>query len=538
MALPAAQAQPASAPRQAETVRFDIFEFAISGNTVLPQLAIERAVYPFLGPDKGVADVESARKALEKAYQNAGFLSVTVDIPPQRVGQSGGEVKLTVVEAPVARLRVTGAQWFLPSEIKAQVPSLAEGSVPNFNDMQAELGALARQTNDREITPLLAAGDQPGTMNVELKVQDRPPLNGFVELNSKQAENTERGRLEASLSYDNLFQRQHSFGLYWFYSPRSPEQANILSANYGLPLGGPGDRLSFSFTTSDSNTPTPLGGGTVSNGTTFGTRWTDQLADVANLRHSLSWGATYRDLQDSNEDVAGFQTSNEPLRYPVFSIGYDLSRVDDTPGRFSTVSAGLNFGLKALGDRKVGCDGRNVDQFECQRAGAKPDFQTVTLGGSHREPIGKGWTVYGRLQAQIASGPLVPAEQITLGGVDTVRGYYDGEQAGDWGVASRFELGSPPLIDVTGIGLTALAFLDRAVVGKKDSLPGEISRVQLGSVGLGARMEAPYGLQVRLDWAHVIFDTEKVGSNGTRQPVTGDGADGQNRWELSVRHTF
>src|SRR5262245_8674753 len=94
-ALDAAQKDAANeegAAESEEKPKFDIFEYQISGNTVLPTLAIEKAVYPFLGPGKSIDDVQKAREALEKAYQSAGYLTVFVDIPEQTV--EGGIVRL------------------------------------------------------------------------------------------------------------------------------------------------------------------------------------------------------------------------------------------------------------------------------------------------------------------------------------------------------------------------------------------------------------------------------------------------------------
>jgi hemolysin activation/secretion protein len=47
---------------------FDIDDFAVQGVNTLPQLELEQAIYPFLGPNKTADDVEKARAALEKAY--------------------------------------------------------------------------------------------------------------------------------------------------------------------------------------------------------------------------------------------------------------------------------------------------------------------------------------------------------------------------------------------------------------------------------------------------------------------------------------
>jgi hemolysin activation/secretion protein len=373
-----------------------------------------------------------------------------------------------------------------------------------------------------------------------LKVQDRLPVNGFVELNSKQSQNTEAGRLEASVSYDNLFQRQHSLGAYWFYAPRKPSEANIISTTYRAPFGAPGDQLFVLWTHADSDTATALGGATVARGDTFGLRWRDELRTTGAYQHGLTWGASYRSLRDKNRDVAGFITPESPLRYPSFNLGYDLVSAGPAPGRLTTFDAGLTVGFAGLGGRTIDCDGRQLDQFACKRAGASPGFQVATLAASHRRPIG-AWSVFARVQAQFASGPLVPAEQITLGGIDTVRGYYEGEQAGDAALAGRFEIESPrfaPGAPGGRVGLKALVFIDRADLRKREALPGEPQRIHLGSYGLGLRLDSTFGLQARLDWAAVVFDTRRLDSAGAREPVSGEAAGRRHRWELSVRQVF
>lgn len=533
VAMPAAAQAPGPVAKPDDQVRFDILEFVVSGNTVLPTLAIEKAVYPFLGPGRTLADAEGARRALEKAYQVAGYLSVTVDIPPQRVGDKG-ELRFNVVEAPVERVRVTGARYHLPSAVTAAVPSLAPGNVPNFNDMQEELANVARETPHREVTPVVTAGDTPGTMNVELKVQDSVPLGGFVELNNKQSPNTVAGRLEASVAYDNLFQRQHSLSGYWFYSPREPQQANIISLTYRAPLGGPGDSLFAIYNHSNSNTPTSLGGATIARGTLVSLRWRDSLRGLPNLQHALTWGANYRDLNDRNDEVAGFSTQLPALRYPSFIVQYELTRADPAVGRVTTFETGLTFGVAAWSRRNVDCNGLPLDQFECRRSGAAPGFQVFNLSVAHREPLGKEWLLYARLQAQLSLDPLIPAEQSTLGGVDTVRGYLEGEQSGDSSVAGRIELSTPRLVSLGRAGLKALLFGDRAMLRRHAALPGELSTVQMGGVGIGLRVDSEFGFQARFDWARPLFDTRRLDSTGLQPATTA----GDARWEVGVRQSF
>ena len=509
--------------RSAEEPRFDILEFVVQGDTVLGTAAIERAVYTFMGVQRNAADAEGARKALEKAYQDAGFLSVNVVLPPQQVDQSGGELRLLVVQSPVEKLRITGAQYSVPSRLRKALPNLAPGVVPNFNEMQEELALLARANSDREITPIIAAGDQPGSMNVELKVQDSLPLHASVEINNKQSQNTVAGRVEAAISYDNLFQRGHSVGLNWIYAPRRPADANILSLNYSLPMGGVGDRMHLSYLHSDSSTPTALGGATVSRGDTWRLRWRDELPRLDGINHALTWGVTLRNLRDANLGVAGFTTPSSPLRYPTFNASYELDLSDtaggNREGRSSHLQADLTVSLPTFSGRMVDCFGTQRDQFDCKRSGARPDFQVLGLTLSHREPLGR-WFASARLQAQISDSPLIPAEQVVYGGRDSVRGYYEGEHAGDVGAAMRFELNTPAWQVADTLSLRALGFYDRAVVRRLEPLPSEVAGATLASAGFGLRVESVAGLQASLVWARILPSAASASGRRNRLDFT------------------
>jgi hemolysin activation/secretion protein len=495
-----------------------------------------------------VSDAEGARKALEQAYQDAGFLSVNVVLPPQRVDEAGGEIRLRVVQAPVEKLRVTGAQYTLPSAVKEALPSLAPGNVPNFNEMQQELARFSRASADREITPILAAGEQPGTMNVELKVQDSLPVHGSVEFNSKQSQNTRAGRLEAGLNDANLFQRGHDIGLSWYYSPVRPSEADIQSLNYSLPFGGTGDRLYLSLVNSNSNTPTPLGGATVSRGQTFRLRWRDELPERAGLNHGLTWGGTWRHLRDRNDDVAGASTETPSLRYATFSLAYDLQLQGSVNGRNSSLQAELTVSPPGLNRRDVDCgDSGVIDQFACkryiginsagQRQGASAGFQVLGLSLSHREPLG-AWALSARLQAQITDTPLIPSEQAVYGGFDSVRGYYEGEQSGDLGAALRIQIDTPSWALSERTALSGLFSWDNARLRRLYALPSEIANTRMGSVSLGMRLNTGFGLQATLNWARVLVDTSRLDSLSGQQPVTGSAAGREQRWDFSLRQSF
>jgi len=441
-----------------------------------------------------------------------------------------------VVAAPVERLRVVGATNVLPSRVRDAVPSLAAGNVPNFNELQQELGTLALALPDAEVTPVLAAGTRPATLAAELKVQDSVPLHGSIELNDKQSLDTTRGRLEAALSYDDLFQRRHALALNWFVAPRDTRQANILTGTYALPLGGEGDRLSLGFTAADTNTPTAVGGATVSRGETLRLRWRDQLAAPQGFSHGVSYGATVRNLRDRSLQADGSALGTTPLRYGTLQLGYDLVVQGDTAGRQSSLQADFILSPGGGNRRTVDCFGTQREQFACKRPDAEPRFQTLNVTLTHREPLGR-WSLLARLQGQLADAPLAPSEQIVFGGQDSVRGYFEGEQAADTGLAVRLELGSPGWAVWRGGSVSGLAFVDAAAGRRLYATPTEVATPRLASTGIGLRVASGSGLQATFSWAHVLQHTTRL-VNGKQVPVSGSDAGRAQRWHLNLRQGF
>lgn len=238
----AAQIQPASRVTQNQAIQnpeevgsLYIQEYRIEGAHQLPRLEIEEAVYPYLGPGRTVQDVEKARAALENAYQTKGYQTVAVQVPPQQV--ASGVVVLQVVEGKVGRLRIHGSRYFSLEQIRRAAPSLAEGKVPNFNEVTHDIVAL-NQNPDRRVTPTVRAGTEPGTVDVDLMVKDALPLHGNIELNNRYSPNTTPLRINGSISYNNLWQLGHAIGFSFQLAPENIQNAEVFSAYYLLRFPG------------------------------------------------------------------------------------------------------------------------------------------------------------------------------------------------------------------------------------------------------------------------------------------------------------
>jgi hemolysin activation/secretion protein len=476
---------PAAAPAAAEPA-FDIWEYEIEGNSVLPVAAIERAVQAHLGPGQSMRAVEAARNALEAAYQQAGYLTVVVDIPEQRV--DGGVVRLSVLEGVLGQLYVTGSRYHDQGVIRRALPGLQPGAVPNFNEVQQQLAGLNRD-DSRRVQPVIKPGKLPGTVDLDLQVSDKLPLYGTLELNNQHAAGTEPLRASATLRYDNLFQREHSLALTLQTAPQQPAQSRAVVLNYSLPAGD-GDTWALSSSWSNSDVETLGGTQALGRGTTVGLRHHHNLG-VGTGSGTVSLGADVKFLRD--RVASGSSGLETPLRYLPLQAAFNGQWSQGAESLALTTS--LSLAWQRLLQRQVDCAGTPQDQFDCKTQGASGSFGVFKLDGRWTLPLGTSALVT-RLAAQVASGPLVSAEQFALGGADTVRGYFESEVSADHALLGSLEWrGANLLPRDAGAGpldLKPLAFLDLARGYLAQPGTGQQAHSSLLGAGLGLRLSATW----------------------------------------------
>ncbi|MCX5592590.1 ShlB/FhaC/HecB family hemolysin secretion/activation protein [Alcaligenes endophyticus] len=483
-----------SAPAQAQQT-VTINEYIVRGNTVLDQRLIEQAVYPHLGEGRTLDNIEQARDALQQAYQEAGYQSVYVDLPEQQVEH--GIVILQVTEAKVGRLRVEGAQYNSPLAIRDAVPALAEGQVPDFEQAQSQLADLNR--GSRQVMPLVREGALPGTLDVDLRVEDKMPWNGSVAFNNDYSADTTKTRAIVSLGHDNLWQLGHSASLTYFTAPERKGDASVISGSYTLPTSKHWD-LQLSGYNSNSDIATIGGTNVLGKGHSYGARFTYSPDFQAPWFHSFSAGLDYKRFRE--ELRFGGDSDQVPLTYIPLNLGYNGYRYSE--GSQSSVAVDI-----VASPRSMFGIGSDDEEFDYKRYRADPSFALLKLNLSHTQSLPRDWQMYARLGGQLASGPLVSNEQFSAGGTGTVRGYLAAERSGDEGYNSSIELRTPSLSKWLGSNVNEwrfYAFADAARVRLLDPLPEQEHDFSLASIGLGTRMQVLNWLSANFDWAYPLKD--------------------------------
>lgn len=514
LAVPGYAQKPVPAASAAEASTFDVLEFVIDGNTVLPRTMVEKAIYSFLGERRTIKDVESARDALERAYHDAGYLSVVIDIPEQKVDER--VVRLQVVEGRVDRLKVTGSRYYTLGQIRASVPALAAGEVPYFPQAQDQLAKLSTAA-DRKVTPVLRPGSAPGKLEVDLKVDDRLPVHGSLELNNRRSADTKPLRLAAALRYDNLWQRGHSAALSFQTSPEDTKQVKALFGSYTMTLPNSDKVLAVYAVNTSSSVSTVGGTNVLGDGTIVGARMISPLPGRSNFSHSLTLGMDYKHFGEATK-LTGADTVRTPISYIPFLIGYNATSQDDSG--ITQLGATFNFGVRGIGDQRIDCFGQFINEFACKRFNASSNYSYVRAEASRTHTLPRGFTLFGKLDVQYSGQPLISNEQFSAGGGDTVRGYYESEVLGDEGFRGTIELRSPSLFagdakDAWG-QLNVIAFFDGAALKVVEPLPSQTSRFTISSAGVGLRLKAVRGFVASVDIARPLRGTNRTPSGATR----------------------
>lgn len=496
---------------------FPVRQIRIQGAKLLSGDEIADAIYPYLGLGRTLEDLERARAALEKAYRDKGYQTVSVELPQQN--GTRGIIYMTAIENEVGRLRVREAKYFLPSEIKRNAPSLAEGTVPDFAKVQDDIVALNTWA-DRKVTPSLQPGVRPGTVDVDLTVEDALPLHGSIELNNRYSPDTTPLRLNASINYNNLWQLGHSIGFSTQLAPERIEDAEIYSAFYIARFAqAPNFSLMLLGTLQNSDVSTLGGAAVAGRGETAGIRALFSLPthkfDGGTYFHSVSAGIDYKKF-DEDVDFANTVLTT-PIDYYPLTLSYGGGWVRENS--FTEINAAAIWHFRGLGS--------TPSEFDTKRFEADGAFFYLRGDVSHTHDLDSGFQLFGKAQAQASMDALINSEQFAGGGTSTVRGYLESEALGDKGWFLTAELRSPSLFKTTKSGKEPIAespetperewrfhtFWDGGRLYLNEPLPDQTDLFRLSSWGVGTRIVFRKNIEGSVEVAWPLHDQPSTDAN-------------------------
>ncbi len=231
-ATPTTAASDTNAPAGTNRRTFEVRGYQIYGNTVLPPEDF-LLLTNYTGPAVEISRLRQGLGELQLHYRNLGFATIAITLPQQRL--TNGYVRVQVVEGQLSRIKVQGSRYYSSNNVLRALPSLTTNVLLNTKWLQPELDQ-ANANPDRQIYPVINPGLEPGTSELTLKVKDRLPLHGHMEINDKGTPNTPLLRIDSALQYNNLWQLEHQIGVEYNFSPQEMKWNDYMPRFYDQPM--------------------------------------------------------------------------------------------------------------------------------------------------------------------------------------------------------------------------------------------------------------------------------------------------------------
>ena len=482
---------------------------AISSNGKAPEddpTVIKRKLSP--------AELVQASGAITKLYTDRGYITSGAYVPAEVLNGAPPEIRVVEGKLQTINVKIESPKFLGLGQRLSQ--DYVRHRLARWIRLPLEINQLADAVKLLEQDPLiesikteLAPGTTTGSSVLNVTAKQAPPLHITGTVDNGRAPSVGRLRQQVSLSQANLLGLgdRLQVGL-----NRSAGSRGV-DLSYAIPVNASNGTLSFLYSNNRGQVvEQPF-----------------QDLDIKSRSQSYEIGFRQPLLQTSTEEFAlslrgthyrnegvFLETLNEGTAIPFPSRGSDSNGVTKiTALRFGqawvkrgerdviSLQSEFNLGLTALGATKLDQlpDGRF---FSWQGRGfwvhsLAPDTLVVLKG-----------------QLQFADRPLVPVEQISLGGVDTVRGYRTGVLLADNAWFASAEMYLPVLrIPKWRSVVQVVPFVDLARGwnrGDEKPAPGS-----LASTGLGLQWKIGDNFRARVDWGIPLINTTAGNGQSLRE---------------------
>jgi hemolysin activation/secretion protein len=485
--------------------QFQLRQVRIVGNTVFSDETLRAVAEPYLNRPVSSEDLEALRRALTRLYVKAGYINSGAVLPDQTI--ANGTVAYRMIEGDLTRITFSGKRWFRDAYLRRRLTLGVEPPL-NVNVLQERLLRLQQDDRIEQLNAELQPGIRPGESELHVQVTEHSPYFVALEFNNYQSVTigAERGLL--TVAHRNL--TGHGDVLNFTYG-RSAGLDLQVDTSYTLPLTARDTTISLRYERNNSSVISE----------SFDALDIKSRSETGsfNLRHPF-----YRDLRREFALTLGgkrAQSKSFLLDIPFsFSAGTEngesivtvLSLTAEwsnrTPRAILALQSRFSVGIDALdatthSDRAIP-DSRFfawLGQVQWARRFTQQDLQLRF-----------------RLIWQLSNDPLLPTEQIAVGGRFSVRGYRENQLIRDNALIVSMETLIPLVQHHRWADFVhVIPFVDFGRGwNRKVETPDPTN---LASIGLGvrwaatARLVMPIRAQLDVWWGYKLLDVDTEGGN-------------------------
>ncbi len=476
-----------------QTGEIIINRFEIVGGTVFTAAELAAITAPATNRPIDFAQLQQVASNITQLYVSKGYISSGAYIPGnQSFSPRNGVVKIQIVEGRVEDIVITGLNRLEPNYVRNRI-GLGTQQPLKIDRLLDRLQLLQQDPLIASISAELVTGKTVGTSDIQVKVTEAPTRRAGVSVINNRTPSIGEIQGQVSLTENNLFGIGDSVSLAYGLT----EAGNILDFNYAVPLNPMNGTLRVQYNRSNSRViedpfrPLDIKANAQDVALTYRQPIIQTLPQELALGLTINQRESNIDYLPSGGTRLGFPApgANSSGQTKVTAARFFQDYTTRNTQQVLALRSQVSIGLNALG--------ATVNP-------SAPDGQFLSWRGQAQyvRNLAPDQLLVLKLDSQLADRPLVPLEQITFGGQDTVRGYRQDLLLGDNGLLASAELRFP-IFSTPGNSnkqlLQIVPFLDLGVAWSNAGTPTG-SPNTIASGGLGLRYQSGNSLLAKLDY--------------------------------------
>ena len=492
------QARPAPAPQSAPLQRIDetadlsqqgeakvmVKSVVITGNKEIPTEQLQPLVASLVGSERSLTQLNAAARRITAYYRSQGFAVARAYLPAQDI--TDGAVTISIIEGRISSHKINNQSLLSDERAQAYLGQVKDGDVIKSDQIDRGLLLLQDTPGVSTSRATLQPGASVGTSELLIEVNPAKPYSGNVVLDNYGSRYTGEYRVAGTFNVISPLRIGDQFTVNALTSGQNLSFARLA---YQLPVGSDGLKLGAAY----SDVHYKLGKefealqahGTATSASVFAA-YPFIRSQFKNLNGTVA--LEDKRLKDYVDGTATFT----PKKVTVTSFGLSGSLQDALGGGGIT---GMDLSL-ILG--KLSIDSPTALAIDAASAQSNGSYTRMTYGLNRLQRFTDSTFLSVSLSGQTASKNLDSSEKFSLGGVNGVRAYPQGEAGGDEGYRGTVELRHNVMANVQ-----ATLFYDwgSVTINRKPFGPAASNSRNLAGVGVGVNASlGPVQLRSSLAW--------------------------------------
>lgn len=459
---------------------FFVKEIQVKGNSVLED-EIVKLKQPLENQQISLEQLLQLRSRILQLYAEKGYISSGVFIPNNQ-NVADGIVEIQVVEGELEDIAITGLQRLRKSYVRSRIQRFA-GEPLNQKRLEQALQLLQIDPVIERVNAELTAGSIPGNNILLLKITEAKAFHAGVTFANNQSPSVGSEQASVFVAHDNVLGFADKFSAEYSIT----QGLDLYNINYSIPFNSLNGTVGVRFSNTDSRI--------------IEDDFND--LDIRSETETLSFNLRQPLINTTDNELA-------------LGLAFDLRRsqtfiLDDIPFSFTEgpeegesklsvirfsqdwLKRNTNSVLAARSQFSVG-----IDAFDATVNDSGTDGRFFAWVGQFQwvQRLSPRILMLAKINTQLTGDSLLSAEKISIGGVDTVRGYRQNKIVTDSGIVGGIEARIPLSSEVETLQL--IPFFDIGTGWNNGS--SNPSPQTLASLGLGLQWQPLKGLGLRADY--------------------------------------